>query len=105
MLPSRTAWGGGWTEDLSHAEGDSVAGLAVLLPPPLVLRGPLRILPQLPGGSQGPVGLLEELAPQEYQVGLFTPHDVVGLTRIGDEAYGAGKVRLGSSWPVGGAES
>ena len=43
------------------------------------------------------MGLPEELAPQEYQIGLFALHDVVGLARIGDEAYGAGKVRLGSS--------
>ncbi len=53
-----------------------------------VLDGPGDLLMEFAGGAEGPVGVAEELAGEEDEVGLAGADDLVGLGGLGDHAYG-----------------
>src|SRR5262249_40413993 len=79
----------GRTELASWGAIDPVAPLLQL--GALVLHGPFDVLPQGSGGNERPVGLSQELAGQEDQVGLTGANDLVGLSWIGNHAHSAGR--------------
>src|ERR1035437_208824 len=55
-----------------------------------VLQRRRRLFAQGAGRMQREIGIAQEFAPQQNQVGLPVAHDIVGLPRRGDQADGTG---------------